>query len=157
MNHGQLKHAVIRSFLWSLAFELNKSVADDVNLSIMKRIAAMQSVKAIVNIMVNECRKHDKKYVDAIESIKMEAWDAMAKKYAEKEVIANIPTMIEAVYYHEFDWLSKIKNLDANINRMIFLAIDDDVKPKVSRMVTDEYFDILSGCIYRHLKQDNVA
>lgn len=157
MNYQQLRKAVIRSFIWSLAFELNKSVADDINLPVMKKIAAIQSVKSIVSIMLEECRKHNKDYVDLIEEIKMSAWDDLAKKYQEQEVVANIPTMIESVFFHEYAWLSKIKNLEPNINRMIFLAIDDDVKPKVSRIVTDEYFDILSGHVYKALKREEVA
>ncbi len=102
--------------------------------------------------MLKECRK-DRDNVDLIEKVKMDTWDELAQRYLEEEVIANIPTMIEAVYFHEFDWLSKIKNLDANMNRMIFLAVEDGVKPKVSRIVTDEYFDILSKHVYRALKE----
>lgn len=154
MTHSQLKKAVIRSFLWSLSFELNKSVADDLNLSVMKKIAAISSVKSIVNIMLNECKKHNGKEVDLIEEIKMAAWNDLAERYREEEVVANIPTMIEEVFYHEYEWLSKIKNLESNIARMSRLAIDDTVKPKVSRIVTDEYFDILSKHVYRALKDE---
>lgn len=156
MTHSQLKKAVIRSFLWSLAFELNKSVADDVNLPIMQKIAAIQSVKSIVQIMLNECKKHDKQFVDMIEAVKMSAWDDLARKYREEEKVLNIPTAIEEVYYSNFEWLSKIKNLDSNINRMSRLAIEKTVNPKESRSIADEYESILSKVIYKTLKSEKI-
>ena len=156
MTHKQLKKAAIRSFLWSLSFELQKSVADDVKLGVMQKLAAIQSVTSITKIMLEECRRNDREHCDMIEEVKMAAWNDLAERYQKEGVIANIPTMIEAVFFHEYDWMSKIKNLEHNINRMARLAIDDDVKPKVSRMVTDEYFDILSKHVYRALKQEGV-
>jgi len=157
MTHSQLKRAVIRSFMWSLCFELNKTVAEDLSLSVLRKIAAMQSVASLVSIMLNECKKHDKAFVDDIESIKMHTWDDLATKYKEQEVVANIPTMIEELFYLNYDWMKDIKNLESNICRMARLAIEPDVKPKVSRIVTDEYEHILSKHIYRYLKEEKAA
>lgn len=153
--YEKIRKAVIRSFIWSLAFELSKSAGYDYKLPIMKRIVAMQSVASIVDIMMQECKSHNKNK-DDIEELKMKAWNMLADRYAEQEIIANVPTMIEAVYFSNFEWLSKVKNLDANINRMIFLAIDNDVKPEVTRIITDEYNDILSKVIYEYMKEHDV-
>jgi hypothetical protein len=151
-EYEKIRKAVIRSFMWSLSFELSKSVGDDKKLPIMQKITAMQSVASIVKIMLNENRKHSKNMVDYVEDIKMKAWDDLAQKYKEGEVIANIPTMIETLFYNEYDWMKNIKNLERNIDLMSRLAIENDVKPKVSRIVTDEYEAILSKRIYEYLK-----
>jgi hypothetical protein len=151
-EYEKIRKAVIRSFMWSLAFELSKSVGDDAKLPIMQKITAMQSVASIVKIMLNENRKHAKNMVDDVEEIKMKAWDDLAQKYKEGDVIANIPTMIEALFYNEYEWMKNIKNLERNIDLMARLAIENDVKPKVSRIVTDEYEAILSKRIYEYLK-----
>lgn len=148
------RRKVIRSFMWSLAFELNKTVADDYKLGILQKIVAMQSVSSIIKIMLDECKRHNGKDVDMIEAIKMEAWDMLATKYKEQEVVANIPTMIETLFYNEEEWMGQIKNLRKHIHIMARLAIDDDVKPSVSRIVTDEYEAILSKHIYRYLKEE---
>ena len=149
MTHQQLKRAVICSFMWSLATELNKTVGDDFELPIMQKLAAMQSVAALVRIMLKECRRND---AAIVEPIKMAAWDELAELYRKEEVIANIPTMIEALYYNNVEWMEKIPNLARNIHIMARLAIDDDVKPKVSRIVTDEYERILSRHVYEWIK-----
>jgi len=151
-DYKTIRKLVIRSFMWSLAFELNKTVGEDLSLPIMKKLSAMQSVSSIVKIMLQECKKHNK-IVDDIESIKMDVWDELATLYKEEEIVANVPTMIETLFYNEYEWLSKIKNLEGNITRMAFLAIEDDVKPKVTRIVTDQYNDILSKHVYRYLKE----
>lgn len=156
-EYKKIRKAVIRSFMWSLAFELNKSVGDDSSLPLMQKIVAMQAVTSIVKIMLNECKKNNGKDVEMIESIKMAAWDDLAKKYKEQEVIANIPTMIETLFYNEYEWLKNIKNLERNIDLMARLAIENDVKPKVSRIVTDEYEDILSKHVYKHIKEEKAA
>ena len=137
--------------MWSLAFELNKTAGEDLSLPIMKKLSAMQSVSSIVKIILQECKKHNK-IVDDIESIKIAVWNELATLYKEEEIVANVPTMIETLFYNEYEWLSKIKNLESNITRMAFLAIEDDVKPKVTRIVTDQYNDILSKHVYRYLK-----
>lgn len=149
-EYETIRRAVIKSFMWSLAFELNKSVGNDERLSIFQKIAAMQSVSSIVKIMLNECRKISK--IDNVEAIKMEAWDELAKRYAEHEVVLNIPTAIEELFFINYDWMSQIKNLEHNINRAVRLSTDETVKPKVSRIVTDEYNDILSKVIYKYMK-----
>lgn len=146
----------MRSFMWSLAFDLNKTVFDDVRLSMMQRIAASSAVTAIVKIMLEENKKHPKNMVDDIEELKMLAWDELANRYKEHEVVANIPTMIEELYYINYEWMSQIKNLEKNIHIMARLAIEKDVKPKVSRIVTDEYEQILSKHIYRYLKSKDM-
>lgn len=153
MTYTQLKKSVIRSFLWSLAFELNKSVGDDLSLPVMRKLSAMQTVASIVNIMLQECKRHNSQYIDDIEAIKMSVWDELADRYKQQEVVANIPTMIEELLYSNYEWLSKIKNLESNINRMARLAIEDTVKPKVSRIVTDEYEKILSKHVCKYLKE----
>ena len=150
-DYKTIRKLVIRSFMWSLAFKLNKTVGEDLLLPIMKKLSAMQSVSSIVKIMLNECKKHNK-IVDDIEQIKMDVWNELAKLYEEEEIVANVPTMIETLFYNEYEWISKIKNLEGNITRMAFLAIEDDVKPKVTRIVTDQYNDILSKHVYRYLK-----
>lgn len=103
--------------------------------------------------MLQECKRHNKQYVDDIEALKMSVWDELAERYREDEVVANIPTMIEDIFYSNYEWLSKIKNLESNINRMARLAIEDTVKPKVSRIVTDEYEKILGKHVYKYLKE----
>jgi len=150
-DYKTIRKLVIRSFMWSLAFELNKTVGEDLSLPIMKKLSAMQSVSSIVKIMLQECKKHNK-IVDDIEQIKIDVWNELATFYKEEEIVANVPTMIETLFYNEYEWLSKIKNLESNITRMAFLAIEDDVKPKVTRIVTDQYNDILSKHVYRYLK-----
>jgi len=150
-DYKTIRKLVIRSFMWSLAFELNKTVGEDLSLPIMKKLSAMQSVSSIVKIMLQECKKHNK-IVDDIEAIKISVWDELATLYKEEEIAANVPTMIETLFYNEYEWMSKIKNLESNITRMAFLAIEDDVKPKVTRIVTDQYNDILSKHVYRYLK-----
>ena len=140
MNTPELKRAVIKSFMWSLAFELNKSVGDDVKLPIMQKIAAMQSVASIVKIMARACKSHSD---DFVEPIKMAVWDKLAEIYKKEEVIANIPTMMEALYFSHIDWMEKIPHLGINIHIMARLAIEEDVKPRVSRIVTEEYERIL--------------
>jgi hypothetical protein len=151
-EYEKIKKAVIRSFMWSLSFELSKSVGEDISLPIMQKIAAMHSVASIVKIMLSENRKHQKNMVDDVEEIKMKAWNDLAQKYKDSDVIANIPTMIEALFYNEYEWMKNIKNLERNIDLMARLAIENDVKPKVSRIVTDEYEAILSKRIYEYLK-----
>lgn len=157
MTHNQLKKAVMRSFMWSLAFDLNKTVFDDVDITMMQRIAVKGAITSIVNIMLAENKKHAKNMVDDIEEIKMATWNELAERYREHETIANIPTMIEELYYLNYDWMSKIKNLEKNIHIMSRLAIDKTVVPKVSRVVTDEYEHILSKHIYRYLKNKEIA
>lgn len=151
-EYEKIRRSVIRSFMWSLAYDLSKTAGDDYKLPLFKKIVAMQAVASITKIMLNECQMYctDK---EVIEEMKMKAWNALAEKYLEQEVVLNIPTAIETIYMNEFDWMSKIPNLDRNINYMVFLAIDETVKPKVSRIVTDEYGDILSKVIYEYMKE----
>ena len=151
-DYQKIRKAVIRSFMWSLSFELSKSAGEDERLTAMQKIAAQGAVNAITKIMLEECRKHQK-LSDEVEELKMVAWDELAKKYAEHEVVLNIPTAIEELFFVNYEWLSKVKNLESNINRMTRLCIDETVKPKVSRIVTDEFEQILGKVIYKYIKE----
>ena len=150
-DYQKIRKAVIRSFMWSLAFELSKSDGEYERLTTMQKIAAQGAVNAITKIMLEECRKHQK-LSDEVEELKMGAWDELAKKYAEHEVVLNIPTAIEELFFVNYEWLSKVKNLESNINRMTRLCIDETVKPKVSRIVTDEFEQIIGKVIYKYMK-----
>lgn len=156
MTHQYLKRAVTRSFLWSMATELASSVGEDDRLGVMQKLAAIQSTTAIVRIMLAECRK-DRQHVDIIEPLKMEAWDALAAKYKEEEVLMNIPTVIEEIFFSNYNWLSKVKHLESNINRMVRLATDETVKPAKTRSVTDEYEKIVGKVVYEYLKKTTEA
>lgn len=179
LTHKFLKKAVTRSFLWSLTRELAKTVGSDPKLGIMQNLAAASSTQAVLKILIKECRK-DAKYVDIIEPLKMEAWDVLADRCALSGVIArpyrpinmsqgykwtrapqdnsgvvlNLPTALEEIFFSNFGWLSTIPNLTRNFERMIWLAVEKNVDPKVSRKLADQYEEILSGVVYRYLKSE---
>lgn len=72
--------------------------------------------------------------------------------YQAIELIANIPTMIETIFYDNYDLMKPIKNLESNICRMSRLCIEPTVKPKLSRTVVDKFNDVTSKHVYRYIK-----
>jgi len=151
-TYKQLKRAVLNSLMWSLSFELGKSAGDG-EANMIKSIVSIGCVNAITKIMLTECRRNTNT-VDIAEQIKMDTWNILATRHKDTEVIANIPSMIEQLFYYDFEYYSKVKNLKYNIELMALNVIEDTVKPKVSRQVVDEYIDILSNEIYKYLKDE---
>lgn len=152
MTHSQIKHAVSLSLMWSMATELRKNYKGFTNP--FKTIMCASSIKAVVDITLRECQKVHY-MMDAVEGIKVSTWKDLAQKHYdfEEDVEVSIPTIIEEIFYANYEWMSKIKNLKYNIELIALNLIDDTANPKETRIAVDRYDDILSGHIYHFLKE----
>lgn len=156
MTYQQIKLAVSLSLMWSMAQEMARNYKGFKNP--FKTIVVGGAIKAISDITLRECDKVH--YImDLVEEVKVATWkDLATKHYADKEdVEVSIPTIIEEIFYSNYEVMSKIKNLKHNIEVIALNLIDDTANPKETRLAVDRYEKILSGHIYRAIKMEKVA
>jgi hypothetical protein len=122
--------------------------------SIFKEIICLGAIHTVLKITMSECDKV-KHIMSDVESIKVATWQDLAHThyYDEVDTDINVPTIIEEIFYANFEWMSKIKNLQRNIEIITMNLIDEKANPKETRLAIDRYNDIMSGNIYRFMKE----
>ena len=96
-----------------------------------------------------ECLRLDDEMTDHVESLKMVVWDKMAEQYEGQELTADIITILEQLYFENFDWLQKINpNFEHWVNSMSMKMIDIKIDPKFSRKVATQFVQTLNKVLY---------
>lgn len=152
MTHSQIKRAVALSLMYSMTEHLRR---DRIPLkNVFKEIVCSGAIGTVLKITLAECDKI-KHIMDYVEEIKVATWKDLSNTYYgdESETHINIPTVIEEIFYANFDWMSKIKNLQHNIEIIAMNLIDDNLNPKETRLAVDRYSDIVSKNIYKFIKE----
>jgi len=152
MTHSQIKHAVSLSLMWSMSRELSNNFKG--YKSVFKTLVCAGALKSVLDITLKECDKV-RSIMNTVEEIKISVWKDLATvHYADKEdVEVSIPTIIEDIFYSNFDWMSKIKNLQRNVEIISMNMIDETANARETRLAVDRYDEILSKHIYRYLKE----
>jgi hypothetical protein len=152
MTHSQIKKTVALSLMWSMTEHMRKERIPFKN--IFKEMICLGAIHTVLKITLNECDKV-KHIMNDVEEIKVATWKDLAHTHYNDEVDTdiNIPTIIEEIFYANFEWMSKIKNLQRNIEIISMNLIDDTANPKETRIAIDRYNDIVSGNIYRFMKE----
>lgn len=148
--HQKLKKQVLMSFMWAMSEQMRRSMILN-KVGILKTIVSIGCINSIVKITLAECNKSREK--DVVEAIKIATWEEMTSRYS-IEVMADIPSLLEELFYSNFEWMSKIKLLQYNIEIMALNVINKNVDPKISRQVANDYMDVLSQQVYHYLKHD---
>lgn len=129
MTHSQIKRTVALSLMWSMTEHMRKERTSFK--SIFKEMVCLGAIHTVLKITLNECDKV--KYImNDVESIKVATWQDLAHTHYEsdEDTDINVPTIIEEIFYANFEWMSKIKNLQRNIEIITMNMIDEKANPK---------------------------
>ncbi|MFA6396301.1 MAG: hypothetical protein WCW84_10085 [Sulfurimonas sp.] len=148
--HQKLKKQVLMSFMWAMSEQMRRSMILN-KVGILKTIVSIGCINSIVKITLAEYKKS--KNQNVAEAIKIATWEEMTGRYTQ-EVMADIPSLLETLFYENFEWMSKIKFLQYNIEIMALNVINKNVDPKVSRQVANDYMDVLSHQVYQYFKEE---
>lgn len=142
-----LLRGAILSTAWALLEKLQIQIGEKKSLTEIRK-----------HILVFLGTRYGDKDLDTVQEIKIKAWKMLENNFTEDDQEANIPNIVEAFFFNNFDWFSKIDpSMCRHFDWVSYNLIHPDTTvslPERSMGVADIFQKNVEKVIFDKLKEE---